>query len=144
MDVVSSYLNDNNTTYYILYTPHSLPHFMNDVVANFAEFVGKTNTIELNTRFEFRKPIISPTGSKDSFRYMISPYVGGSDHWIFNDGALRVPMVDFLAWPDSYYHSSQDTPDKCDPTTLRRGAFIAAASALYVSSGSAKEALHLV
>jgi hypothetical protein len=143
MDVVSSYLNDNNTTYYILYTPHSLPHFMNDVVANFAEFVGKTNTIELNTRFKFTMPIISPTGSRDSFRYMIAPYVGGSDHWIFNDGALRVPMVDFLAWPDSYYHSNQDTPDKCDPTTLRRGAFIAASSAYYVSTASAQEAFHL-
>ena len=143
MDMVSQYLNKNNSTYFILSTPHSLPHFINDVAANFTEFVGKTNTENLSSRHRLSKPIVSPTGSQDAFRYKIAPYVGGSDQWIFNDGALGVPMVFFLVWPDSYYHTNQDSPDKCDPTTLKRGAFIATATAIFASSASSQESLHL-
>ncbi len=144
MDMVSSYLNDNNCAYYFHCTPHSLPHFINDVVANFADYVGKTNHEEdYYSAFKFFKPIISIAGSQDGFRYEIVPFMGGSDHKIFNDRLINVPMVFFNVWPDAYYHTNQDTPDKCDPTTLRRGAFIAAATALFVSSAKTEEALHL-
>jgi aminopeptidase YwaD len=143
MDMVAQYLNENNSTYSIHCTPHSLPHFINDVVAHFTEFVGDTNIENLASRYRFRKPIVSSTGSRDAFRYRIAPYVGGSDQWIFNDGALAVPMIFLNAWPDSYYHTNQDRPDKCDPTTLKRGNFIATASAILASSASPEQTIHL-
>jgi hypothetical protein len=40
-------------------------------------------------------------------------------------------MID---WPDNYYHTSEDNPDKCDPTQLRRVIFIASASAYTMAS----------
>ena len=143
MDMVSQYLNRNNATYFFLRTPDSLPHYLNDVVANFADFVGDTNNEGLDFRYDLPEAIVSPTGSRDNFRYKIVPYEGGSDQVVYNDGAIHVPMVFFLAWPDAYYHSHQDNPDKCDPTTLRRGGVIAAASGIFAASASVSEAIPL-
>ena len=143
MDMVGQYLNSNNSTYFLHQTPHSITHFVNDVAANFMEYVGRTNTENLTTRRRYSEPILSPSGSRDTFRYAIAGYVGGSDQWIFNDGLIGVPMVFFLVWPDTYYHSNMDTSDKCDPTTLRRGAFIATATALYIAGADTDEAVEL-
>ena len=41
----------------------------------------------------------------------------------------------FIVWPDKWYHTDHDTPDKSDPTQLKRVAFIGAATALAVSAG---------
>ena len=143
MDMVGQYLNDNNSTYFLHQTPHSIPHFVNDVAADFMDYVGWGNTETLTPRLRYHVPILSPSGSRDAFRYKIDEYVGGSDQWIFNDGLIGVPMVFFLVWPDTYYHTSKDSPDKCDPTTLRRGSFIATATALYAAGAGADDAVEL-
>ncbi len=69
--------------------------------------------------------------------------MGGSDHKIYNDRLVNVPMVFFNVWPDPYYESDLDSPDKCDPTTLRREAVVAVASAVLVSRATGPEALSL-
>lgn len=143
MDMVSQYLNKNNATYFFLRTPDSLPHYLNDVVANFADYVGRNNTENLDFRYALPNPIVSLTGSRDNFRYKIVPFESGSDQYIYNDSGIGVPMVFFLVWPDAFYHSHQDNPDKCDPTTLKRGGFIAAASAIFAGSASSSEAFPL-
>jgi hypothetical protein len=137
LDMVGSYLNRTNSGFNFHRTPDSLPHFINDVVAHFAEFVGRTNTEDdYYSAYQFTKPILSVQGSRDSFRYKILPFMGGSDHKIYNDRLIRVPMIFFNVWPDPYYESNQDSPDKCDPTTMRRGAVVAVASAVYVTQPS--------
>lgn len=46
------------------------------------------------------------------------PYGGGSDHAVFADPAIGVPCPMLIQWPDRYYHSSLDTPDRSDPRSL--------------------------
>jgi hypothetical protein len=46
------------------------------------------------------------------------PFGGGSDHAVFVDPAIGVPCPMLIQWPDRYYHSSYDTPDRCDPRSL--------------------------
>jgi len=134
LDMVGSYLNRNNSGFYFHLTPDSMPHFINDVVANFADFVGQTNTeFDYYSGYSFTKPILSGQGSRDSFRYKILPFMGGSDHRIYNDRLINVPMVFFNVWPDPYYETNLDTPDKCDPTTMRRAAVVAVASAVFIT-----------
>jgi aminopeptidase YwaD len=144
LDMVGSYLNRLNSGFNFHCTPASLPHFINDVVANFADFVGTTNTEDdYYSAYHFPRPILSPQGSRDSFRYKILPFMGGSDHKIYNDQLVHVPMVFFNVWPDPYYESNMDSPDKCDPTTMRREAVVAVASAVFVANAGAPEALQL-
>jgi len=40
-----------------------------------------------------------------------------------------VPGIEFFTWPDQWYHADTDTPDKGDPTEMRRVAFIGATTA---------------
>lgn len=46
------------------------------------------------------------------------PYGGGSDHAVLTDPAVGIPCPMLIQWPDRYYHSSHDTPDRCDPASL--------------------------
>jgi hypothetical protein len=68
-------------------------------------------------------------GSRDAFRYYIHSATGGSDHICFNSPSVAVPGVELNIWPDQWYHADTDTPDKSDPTQLKRTAFIGAAMA---------------
>ncbi|MCP4713016.1 MAG: DUF4910 domain-containing protein [Planctomycetes bacterium] len=134
-DMVGQYLNDNNSTFFLHCTPHSQPHYVNDVIANLTEFVGFHNVEPLNNISD-HFPVLSFSGSRDAFRYRIAGYTGGSDQYIFNDGLLDVPSAFFLIWPDHYYHTSGDKPEICDPTQLKRTSFLGAASVVYLADDS--------
>jgi hypothetical protein len=53
---------------------------------------------------------------------------------VFNDWAVRVPGVMMIAWPDKWYHTSGDLPDKSDATQLKRVAVIGAAGAYTIAN----------
>ncbi len=67
------------------------------------------------------------------------PYSGGSDHAVLNDPAVGIPCPMLIQWPDRYYHSSHDTPDRCDPRSLALAARCAAAYAGHLASLGAPE-----
>lgn len=67
-------------------SPWSLPSFINDVV------YANLQTHE--------------------FRMMTGKYSGGSDHFIFTDATIGVPTTSLTQFPDRFYHTSEDTPDK--------------------------------
>jgi hypothetical protein len=130
--MVGQYLNKNNSTFFLHRTPHSQPHYINDLLTNIVEFVGASNVEPLSSQPDFSPKVYSLSGSRDAFRYRIAEYTGGSDQYIFNDGLIDVPSAFFLIWPDHYYHSSGDKPEICDPTQLKRTSFFAAAALVYL------------
>ena len=67
-------------------------------------------------------------------RYTTVGFTGGSDHYIFSDPTVGVPMPMLNQWPDKFYHSSADTLDKVDPDSLARAGTIAAAYAYFIAS----------
>jgi hypothetical protein len=83
--------------------------------------------------------LFSINGSRHPFAYRVLPFSGGSDHYVFNDGALKVPSVMFNR-DDIFHHTNLDTPDKVDPTELRRVCFIALGASYYMASASDEEA----
>jgi hypothetical protein len=56
----------------------------------------------------------------------MTPYSTGTDHEVFNNAGI--PGTGALGWPDYFYHSSEDTPDKTDPTQLHRVVFFGLAA----------------
>jgi hypothetical protein len=60
------------------------------------------------------------TGSLVSLRMQATPFAGGSDHYILSDPTVGIPTPMLIQWPDKFYHTSGDTPDKVCPDTLRR------------------------
>jgi aminopeptidase YwaD len=67
------------------------------------------------------------------------PYSGGSDHAVFLDPAIGVPCPMLIQWPDRFYHSSHDTPDRCDPRSLALAARSAAAYAGFLAGAGDPE-----
>jgi hypothetical protein len=67
------------------------------------------------------------------YRYATTPFSGGSDHYIFSDPTVGVPMAMIIQWPDKFYHTSADTLEKVDPISLARSGSLAAAYAYFVA-----------
>jgi len=147
LDMVGLKLRDSKSFMSLYRSGYSTAHFVNDVMESYYRYVGETNsegiTDELGRR-GFVKRIISPTGTDDPFYYKIFSMHGSSDNAKFNDWGIGVAGVKMNTWPDYYYHSSEDSPDKCDPTQLRRAIFIAAAGAYTMASADDAMAIRIM
>jgi aminopeptidase YwaD len=132
LDMVGLNLRENKSFLCFNRSGYSTATFANDVFENCFRYVGETNmegiTDDLGRR-GFSKRIVAPTGTDDPFYYRIMSLYGSSDNSVFNDWRINIPGLKMNTWPDGYYHSSEDNPDKCDPTQLRRAVFITAAGA---------------
>ncbi len=135
-DMVGEGLLQHRSVMELIQTPWSLPTYLNDAVRSFYEWMGTTQRDEDGEAY---LPVRSPTGSRDPFYYVIDPYSGGSDHDVFVDGGVRVPSAFMIVWPDMWYHSSGDTPDKSDPTQLKRAVVLGAASAVLLAGAGPVE-----
>jgi len=148
MDMVGESLDANSAFFYIETPLYSKVTYLDAVARNFAEYVFRTNIeqqgVMLTTPGErFPVPIVEKNGSKQSFRYLMQRFSGGSDHGIFIESDADIPALSFMVWPDLWYHTDQDTPDKSDPTQLKRVAFIGTCAALAVCSGSEETLMKL-
>ena len=138
-DMVGEAIVKHRTYFCLVTTPWSLPSYLNDAVASFVEWVGKTQRDSF-ADWGSRVPIVSWTGTRDPFYMSIDRFSSGSDHIVFVDGSVRVPAVFFFVWPDQWYHTSGDTPDKSDSTQLKRVAFLGAAAGLFLANAGPAEA----
>ncbi len=141
-DMVGEGLIKNQSLLELIQSPLSLPTYLNDVVRAFYEWMGTTQ--RNNEGREAYLPVWSPTGSRDPFYYVIDPFSGGSDHQVFTHGGIRVPSAFMIVWPDQWYHTSGDTPDKSDSTQLKRVVVISAASAIMLAGAGPAEAERMI
>jgi aminopeptidase YwaD len=106
-------------------TPDSFPSFLNDLSANVMEVIASLNRERVRYRsvgYGFGLPVVSPGGSQDPFYILVDKHYGASDHVVYMSNGI--PSVMFITWPDMYYHSSHDTPDKLDPTQFKRAGVV--------------------
>jgi hypothetical protein len=82
-------------------------------------------------------PSYSGPGHFSMARAAEVPFAAGSDHAVLVAGGVPCPMM--IQWPDRFYHSSHDTPDKCDPRSLAQAATCAATYAGFLASAGARE-----
>jgi Zn-dependent M28 family amino/carboxypeptidase len=80
------------------------------------------------------QPVEAIHGSKDAFYIKIDKHYGSSDHVTYMQHGI--PAVMFITWPDMWYHSSEDTPDKQDPTQYKRAAAVGLGSLAVISNGT--------
>ncbi|MBM3311627.1 MAG: M28 family peptidase, partial [Candidatus Aminicenantes bacterium] len=136
MDMVSEALRKNNAIFTMSECPGHLPSYFDGLAERILNFVWRTNDIVylgdsprgLLRGQLFPQPMWEKNGSKDAFRFFIHKATGGSDHVCFVNPAVAVPAVEFFTWPDQWYHTDGDLPDKADPTEMKRVAFIGAAT----------------
>ena len=109
--------------------PYSVPGYINDVVIHFLPWLDSPD-------------FFAPTGSRYLFHHRVRPYGGGSDHVMFNDSAFSIPTP-MLGHGDVFHHTNHDTPDKCDPTEMKRIISLALASSLSIANAEDHDALNI-
>jgi hypothetical protein len=109
--------------------PYSVPNYINDVVINFLPWLDS-------------RDFFVPTGSRHLFHPRVRPYGGGSDHVMFNDSAFSIPTP-MLGHGDVFHHTNHDTPEKCDPTEMKRIISLALAASLLVANADDQDALNI-
>jgi hypothetical protein len=137
MDMVGEGLRKNNGVFRMSQCPEHLPSYLDGLTRSIMEYVWRTNDIIFMAEGPrgrpggqyFPIPMVEKNGSVDAFRYSILPTVGGSDQICFHNPSVAVPSIMLIIWPDQWYHADTDTPDKADPTQLKRAAFVGGASA---------------
>ena len=127
-------------SYWVLQrTPDTFPSYLNDIAQSMMEYVADIS----RERVRFRRnitatrpsqPVESPRGSKDAFYIKIDKHYGSSDHVTYMQHGI--PAVMFITWPDMWYHSSEDTPDKQDSTQYKRAAAVGLGSLAVLASGT--------
>ncbi len=118
-------LSTSGAQWLLMRTPDSFPTFLNDICQDFLEFVAEITRERVRYRANGYAPaldVLSPNGSRDPFNIKVDKYYGSSDHATYMQHGI--PAVIFNTWPDPWYHSSQDTPDKLDPTQFKRAAVV--------------------
>jgi peptidase M28-like protein len=117
-------------------TPDTFPSYINDVGQSMMEYVSELTRERVRYRANGYVPsveIASPNGSTDAFYIKIDQHYGASDHVTYMQHGI--PAVMFITWPDMWYHSSQDTPDKQDPTQYKRAAVVGTGALAVIASG---------
>ncbi|MGW8268302.1 MAG: M28 family peptidase, partial [Longimicrobiales bacterium] len=109
-------------------TPDSRPSYLNDLMEDLLRFTDQTK-------------IRTQTGNNAPFNYRLVPFISASDHIVFLSAGI--PAMQFNHWPDNFYHSSGDTPERTDPTEMKRTGFMGAAAFYYLATAGAREAMDL-
>ena len=73
-------------------------------------------------------------------RQAVTPFSGGSDHYILSDPTVGVPTPMLIQWPDKFYHTSADTIDKVDPRMLAVVGGLTTAYTYFVAAAGQAEA----
>jgi aminopeptidase YwaD len=143
MDMVGADQTLHKNSLNLSYTPFSLPSFVNDIGAQFTEWVGDTNREKVHNRriaYAFQNPMIDPRGSQDPFRFYVDKFYGATDNQPFVDHNPRIPAISFDNWPDIAYHTSEDAPAVLDPTQMKRMAFIGLSIGQVLATATAADA----
>jgi hypothetical protein len=117
--------------------PDSLPTFLNDHVATLLEEVRRRTLYTMTTANRaYKYDSLTVT-----FRYNVSQFSPGSDHLIFDDSSVGIPVIQFGHWPDVYYHSSGDTVEMVDPAELKRNGLVLGTALLNLANAGAEQAV---
>jgi hypothetical protein len=126
-------------------TPDTFPSYINDIAQSMMEYIADISRERVRYRrdgYGASQPVESPNGSTDAFYIKIDKHYGSSDHVTYMQHGI--PAVMFITWPDMWYHSSQDTPDKQDPTQYKRAAAVGTGALAALASGTDEMAARIL
>jgi aminopeptidase YwaD len=144
-DMEALRLSQSRSFWILQRTPDTFPSYINDIAQSPMEYIAEVSRERVRYRgtgYGASQPVESPNGSTDAFYIKIDKHYGSSDHVTYMQHGI--PAVMFITWPDMWYHSSQDTPDKQDPTQYKRAAAVGTASLAALSSGTDEMAARIL
>jgi len=144
-DMESLRIADSRSYWVLQRTPDSFPSYLNDIAQSMMEYVADISRERVRFRSNGYAPsqtVESPRGSKDAFYIKIDKHYGASDHATYMQHGI--PAVMFITWPDMYYHSTEDTPDKHDSTQSKRAAAVGLGALAVLANGTDEMAARVI
>jgi hypothetical protein len=144
-DMEAIRVGDSRSFWILQRTPDTFPSYLNDIAQSMMEYIADISRERVRFRgggYAPTQPVESPRGSKDAFYTKIDKHYGASDHVTYMQHGI--PAVMFITWPDMWYHSSEDTPDKQDPTQYKRAAAVGLGGLAVLSTGTDEMAARVV
>lgn len=146
-DMEAIRIADSRSFWILQRTPDTFPSYLNDIPQSMMEYIADISRERVRFRRSLNgyapsQPVESPRGSKDAFYIKIDQHYGSSDHVTYMQHGI--PAVMFITWPDMWYHSSEDTPDKQDPTQYKRAAAVGLGSLAALATGTDEMAARVV
>jgi hypothetical protein len=138
-DMVGENVLKTNTVTALCYSSDSNPSFLNALLESIVDFGNMYNSERYPPQADLY--IGSLKGSRDRMAYRMIPYTTGTDHELFNN--LKIGATTLGSWPDNFYHSSEDTPDKVDPTELHRAVVTGLTAITTLAYADTEQALDL-
>jgi aminopeptidase YwaD len=137
LDMVGEDQGQTGSTWLIERPPEAAASFAPDLVARLRdELVRVKGMVDVSH---------SHTGidAYPLYRQAELPFSGGSDHLMLSDPTVGAPTPMLIQWPDRFYHTAADTPDRTDPNSLARAGALAAAYAYWLAAAGPAEATWL-
>ena len=132
MDMVGGDPFKNKSVLHVTETPWSLPTFITDIGASFAETIRDAAAVYTEDGSHEEAAVVEnrggAPGTRNAFIVDETPYAEGSDHDDYDSSTIAVPSLYLRDWPDIYIHTDHDTLEQIDATKLRRVALLGAAS----------------
>jgi len=131
LDMVGQNQDLCGSVFIVEHTPAALPSFAGDLLERLRE--------------EWIDGAQNPGGSASYplFRHTVTPFSGGSDHYILSDPSVGIPTPMLIQWPDKFWHTSEDTLEKVDPHMLGMLGALATTYTYFVASAGPREAAWL-
>lgn len=131
LDMVGENQDLCKSSFIIVQPPMSMPSFVPALIERIQEDIISGT----------RSP--SGMGGYPLFRHAVTPFSGGSDHYILSDPSVGVPTPMLGQWPDKFYHTSEDTLDKVDPAMLTVTGDLTATYLYFLANAGTAEATWL-
>lgn len=128
LDMVGEDQEQCGSSLLLTHPPHAFPNFTTVLLGTLRENL----LTDVKTH--------GGVGGYPLFRTADDPFNAGSDHYIFSDPSVGVPMPMIGQWPDRFYHTSADTPDRTSPRMLERVATLTAVYGYWLAQAGATEA----
>jgi aminopeptidase YwaD len=143
MDMVGGDPFKNKSVLHVTETPWSLPTFITDIGASFAETIRDAAAVYTEDGSHEEAAAVEnrggAPGTRNAFIVDETPYAEGSDHDDYDSSTIAVPSLYLRDWPDIYIHTDHDTLEQIDATKLRRVALLGAASGYSFASLDASQ-----
>jgi hypothetical protein len=112
------------TRFYLTRSPDSVPSFLDALLTDLLEQAKGMDLFAI-------------TGSRNYWIAEMCPYAQGSDHDVFVGLGVPATMVGHA--PDWTHHTSEDTLEKTDPTSLFRAGVVSTVATLWLAGASEKD-----
>jgi aminopeptidase YwaD len=127
LDMVGEDQNQTDSSWLLVRTSDAMPSFAAPLLEAIREgYFGEAHSF-------------SGQGVFPMFRHAVVPFSNGSDHYILGDPSVGIATPLLIQWPDRFYHTTADTPEKVSPQSLQRAAALAATYAYFIATAGPAE-----